>query len=134
MPPEQFVARYAGARLTESALCASHFNDLCGLAGHPQPVEMDRVGETFTFQKGVIKTPLSPALSGGDAPAGLRPGEGVRGFADVWYRGHFAFEYKTPDKHKDLREAYRQLQLYRSSDDDILARLLEENLKREACT
>ncbi|HKZ70926.1 MAG TPA: hypothetical protein VJ020_12645 [Anaerolineales bacterium] len=77
MTPEQFVAKYAGVRLTESALYASHFNDLCGLAGHPQPVEMDRVGETFTFQKGVIKTPLSPAEGGGDAPAGRRPGRAI---------------------------------------------------------
>ena len=55
MTPEQFAAKYAGVRLNETALYVSHFNDLRALVGHPQPVEMDRVGETFTFQKGVTK-------------------------------------------------------------------------------
>ncbi len=110
MTPEQFIAKYRGVQLNEVALYVSHFNDLCALVGHPQPVEMDRVGETFTFQKGALKPPLSAAESGGEE-LGVRR----RGFADVWFRGHFAFEYKTPGKHKDLREAYRQLQLYRES-------------------
>ncbi|MBA2781700.1 MAG: class I SAM-dependent DNA methyltransferase [Rubrobacteraceae bacterium] len=37
--------------------------------------------------------------------------EAGKGFADVWYRGHFAFEYKG--KHKDLEAAYDQLLRYR---------------------
>jgi len=36
---------------------------------------------------------------------------GGRGWADVWLRGHFAWEYKK--KHKDLVAAFNQLQLYR---------------------
>ena len=47
----------------------------------------DPTGENYTFEKGVNKT------SGG------------QGFADVWMRGHFAWEYKG--KHKDLNAAYR---------------------------
>src|SRR5439155_98068 len=35
---------------------------------------------------------------------------GGQGFADVWMRGHFAWEYKG--KHRDLNAAYRQLLQY----------------------
>jgi type II restriction/modification system DNA methylase subunit YeeA len=38
-------------------------------------------------------------------------GGGGKGFADVWRKGFFAWEYKG--KHKDLRAAYEQLLLYR---------------------
>ena len=56
---------------------------------------MDQAGEFYTFEKGVEKT------------------EGGKGFADVWYRDHFAIEYKG--KHKDLSAAYRQLQQYQGA-------------------
>ncbi|MGH9641504.1 MAG: class I SAM-dependent DNA methyltransferase, partial [Terriglobales bacterium] len=59
----------------------------------PRPAEIDQEGNTYTFEKGVSKT------SGGD------------GFADVWMRGFFAWEYKG--KHKDLNAAYQQLLQYR---------------------
>ncbi|HEY3232414.1 MAG TPA: DNA methyltransferase, partial [Roseiflexaceae bacterium] len=39
----------------------------------------------------------------------------ARGFADVWWRGKFAWEYKRKDKHRDLTEAYRQLCQYREA-------------------
>ena len=40
---------------------------------------------------------------------------GGKGFADVWFRDHFAWEYKESrsKKHKDLKAAYRQLNDYR---------------------
>ena len=50
MTPEHFVAKYRDVQLNEVALYVSPFNDLCALVGHPQPVEVDRVGERFTFQ------------------------------------------------------------------------------------
>ena len=50
-------------------------------------------GNTYTFEKGVTKT------------------SGEHGFADVWMRGYFAWEYKG--KHKDLDAAYLQLLQYR---------------------
>jgi len=53
---------------------------------HPSRSRSGR--NTYTFEKGVTKT------SGGD------------GFADVWMRGFFAWEYKG--KHKDLNAAYQQ--------------------------
>ena len=41
--------------------------------------------------------------------------KGDRGFADVWWKGKFGWEYKTRDKYKDLAEAYRQLCQYREA-------------------
>ena len=38
---------------------------------------------------------------------------GGQGWADVWYKGHFAIEYKGP--HGDLDKAYSQLLQYRES-------------------
>jgi hypothetical protein len=63
------------------------------MLGEPTPHEADPVGEWFAFEKGAGK------LGGGD------------GFADVWKRGFFAWEYKG--KGKDLKAAYRQLLDYK---------------------
>lgn len=70
-----------------------HFRDLCELLGVPHPVEMDAIGEKFVFEKRVGKT------------------RGGKGYADVWMRDHFAWEYKS--KGKDLKKAYHQLNDYR---------------------
>ena len=59
----------------------------------PHPAEADSIGERYTFEKPVPKT------SGG------------QGFADVWLRDHFAWEYKG--LHKDFKAAYKQLNDYR---------------------
>jgi type II restriction/modification system DNA methylase subunit YeeA len=88
----EFQATWRAATLTERAAAQSHFNDLCRLLGHPTPTEADPAGRFFTFEKGLGKT-------GGGA-----------GFADVWYRRHFGWEYKKPGE--DLAKAYRQLKLY----------------------
>ncbi|MCL4369881.1 MAG: class I SAM-dependent DNA methyltransferase [Chloroflexi bacterium] len=89
----QFIARWQRSTLTERSAAQSHFIDLCRLLGQPTPTEADPTGESYTFEKGVTKS------SGGE------------GFADVWLRGRFAWEYKG--KRKNLDAAYRQLQLYR---------------------
>jgi type II restriction/modification system DNA methylase subunit YeeA len=78
--------------LTERAAAHSHFRDLCELLGHEDPVKADPTGEWFAFEKGATK-------SGG--------GEG---FADVWKRNHFAWEYKK--KKRDLNVALDQLVRY----------------------
>src|SRR5450755_784612 len=88
-----FVARWKASELTERAAAQSHFNDLCDVLEHPHPPEMDQTGENFTFEKHVSKS------------------HGGKGFADVWYRDHFAWEYKG--KHKNLNAAYVQLIDYR---------------------
>jgi hypothetical protein len=59
----------------------------------PTPNEADPDGERYAFEKGAKK------LGGED------------GFADVWKRGFFAWEYKG--KKKDLAAAYEQLNRYR---------------------
>src|SRR5690242_19302657 len=72
----QFVARWKDATLSERSAAQQHFLDLCRVLGQPSPAEADQTGTFYTFEKGVQKT------SGGS------------GFADVWLRGHFAWEYK----------------------------------------
>jgi hypothetical protein len=89
----EFVARWQRSKLSERAAAQSHFNQLCEVLGEQTPTEADQDGSTYTFEKGAKKA------SGGD------------GFADVWKRGYFAWEYKR--KHKDLNEAYQQLLQYR---------------------
>jgi hypothetical protein len=91
--PQQFAARWGESKLKESAASQEHFCDLCRMLGHETPAEADPHGAFFTFEKGAAK------LGGGE------------GWADVWFRGHFAWEYKG--KHKDLDRAYRQLVQYR---------------------
>lgn len=92
MTPLQFVDKWRPVTLTERAAAQSHFLDLCRLFDHPTPIEADPKGEWFTFEKGVHK-------SGGG-----------KGFADVWMRSCFAWEYKK--KHRDLDAALGQLARY----------------------
>lgn len=92
MTARDFISKWKASTLKERSASQSHFNDLCALAGHPTPVEADPTGEHFTFERGATKT------GGGE------------GWADVWKKGHFAWEYKG--KHKDLNAAFTQLQRY----------------------
>ncbi len=89
----EFVERWKASTLSERSAAQSHFIDLCQVLGHPHPAAADQTGDSFTFEKHVSK------LRGG------------KGFADVWKRGFFAWEYKG--KHKDLQAAYIQLNDYR---------------------
>ena len=92
MTPHDFIAKWQGVELTERSASQSHFNDLCALVGVPDPVTADPRGEWFTFEKGVGKT------------------TGGKGWADVWRRGCFGWEYKGP--RRDLDAAFAQLQQY----------------------
>ncbi|MDX9974843.1 MAG: N-6 DNA methylase, partial [FCB group bacterium] len=91
----QFIAKWQRTDLKERSAAQEHFLDLCHLVGHPTPAEADPTGEHFCFERGVAKH------GGGE------------GFADVWKRGHFGWEYKG--KHKDLAAAYDQLLRYRDA-------------------
>jgi len=104
MTPEQFIKTWAGTQLKESASYITHFDDLCDLLNHLKPAHFDKTGERFTYQKGVTKRdPLVENV------------ETKKGYADVWFDEHFAFEYKGANKHKDLAAAYRQLLLYKDA-------------------
>jgi type II restriction/modification system DNA methylase subunit YeeA len=92
MTPQEFIHKWKPVALTERATAQEHFLDLCRLLDHPTPAEDDPAGDHFTFEKGVLKT------GGGD------------GFADVWKKGFFAWEYKK--KKRDLDKALEQLTRY----------------------
>jgi hypothetical protein len=92
MTPQEFIRKWKPVALTERATAQEHFLDLCRLLDHPTPAEDDPTGDRFTFEKGVSKT------GGGD------------GFADVWKKGFFAWEYKK--KKRDLDKAFEQLTRY----------------------
>ncbi len=77
MTPNDFITKWSRADLTERAASQTHFNDLCQLLGEPTPIEADPKGEWYAFEKGALKA------GGGE------------GWADVWKRGCFAWEYKA---------------------------------------
>src|SRR5205814_3441971 len=88
--------------------------DLCALLGQPSPAAADPTGsESFCFQKRVVKDAELFALDDSGRVAEEPDADRERGFADVWKRGCFAWEYKG--KKKNLDEAYRQLLRYRES-------------------
>lgn len=87
-----FIAKWRASTLKERSAAQEHFIDLCRLLGVKTPAEEDPHGEWYCFEKGAKKT------GGGD------------GWADVWKRGHFGWEYKG--KGKSLVEALRQLRQY----------------------
>ena len=95
MTPQEFVTKWRAVALKERAAAQEHFLDLCRLVGHPTPAEDDPTGQRFTFEAGANKQ------------------NGQPGWADVWKRGFFAWEYKG--KHADLKKAYDQLLQYRES-------------------
>ncbi len=96
--PAEFAKKWAGSTRTERAASQEHFIDLCRMLGVATPNEADPTGDTYAFEKGAGK------VEGGD------------GFADVWKRGYFAWEYKG--KKKDLKAAYNQLLQYREALDN----------------
>jgi type II restriction/modification system DNA methylase subunit YeeA len=92
MTPHEFLTKWRHVELKERSASQSHFNDLCALLGVLDPIAADPKGEWFTFEKGATKT------SGGE------------GWADVWRRECFAWEYKG--RHANLDRAYNQLLQY----------------------
>src|SRR5438270_4295363 len=92
MTADEFIRKWKTAELTERAAAQSHFIDLCRLLGEPAPTDVDPKGEWYAFERGATKT------TGGE------------GWADVWKRAHFGWEYKG--KRKDLNAAFAQLQQY----------------------
>ncbi|HQU33931.1 MAG TPA: hypothetical protein PLB88_06405, partial [Thermoanaerobaculaceae bacterium] len=93
MNAQEFIGKWRQVELRERQACQEHFLDLCELVGHPKPAAFDPTGERFCFERGAKK------LGGED------------GWADVWRKGYFGWEYKG--KRKDLKAAYKQLNDYR---------------------
>lgn len=89
----QFVAKWKASHLSEHSVAKEQFLDICRLLNYSCPAEADSTGDYFTFEKHVDK------VSGG------------KGFADVWMRDHFAWEYKSEGR--DLNAAFQQLLQYR---------------------
>ena len=92
MTPYEFITKWRASTLKESSASQEHFIDLCRLLGEPSPAEADPTGDAYCFERGARKD------TGGD------------GWADVWKRHHFAWEYKG--KRADLDAAFGQLRLY----------------------
>jgi len=92
LTPQAFIRKWAPSTLKERSGSQEHFIDLCRMVGVPTPAEVDKSGRFYCFERGAKKA------QGGD------------GWADVWLRGHFAWEYKG--KRKNLKDAYLQLLNY----------------------
>ncbi len=94
MKAGEFVRKWAASKGAERATAQEHFIDLCRLLGEATPNEADPSGDIYAFERGAKKPD-------GD------------GFADVWLKDHFAWEYKG--KRKDLAAAYKQVSDYREA-------------------
>jgi len=90
LTPHEYIQKWQGSTLNERQSYQAHFADLCALVGvaAPSPATLDH----YCFERGVTKT-------------GSR-----HGWADVWMRGCFGFEYKAPDRSLDA--ALKQLMTY----------------------
>src|ERR1022692_4736116 len=110
MTATEFKKKWSRYQGKETSAYQSHFDDLCRLLGEQTPNEADPSGsDFFCFQKRVVKDAELFELH--ETPDASEPAE--RGFADVWKKGCFAWEYKG--KKKNLDEAYKQLLRYRES-------------------
>jgi type II restriction/modification system DNA methylase subunit YeeA len=87
---DHFIDKWTRADRNERQAAQEHFIDLCRLLGEPTPNEGD--ADAYSFEKGLSKA------------------DGGNGFADVWMRGHFGWEYKKD--RANLDRAYQQLLLY----------------------
>ena len=92
MTPGAFIAKWRASELKERSAAQSHFIDLCRMLDEPTPTDADPAGEWYCFERGARKD------TGGD------------GWADVWKRGCFAWEYKG--RRADLDAAFNQLRQY----------------------
>ncbi len=92
MQASDFIYKWEKSTLKESASAQPHFLDLCELLGVPKPHDLDTTGDSYCFEKGATKS------------------TGGNGFADVWKKGCFGWEYKGPGRNLDA--AYRQLLTY----------------------
>lgn len=114
MTPQEFIEKWGPGGpafgLNERAGAQPHFMDLCEVLGVPTPGDANN----YCFERGVTKT-----------------GTG-QGFADVWLRNHFAWEYKAPGK--SLDGALKQLMMYALPLDNPPLLVVSDRLKIEIHT
>ncbi|MDP1680825.1 MAG: hypothetical protein Q8L39_03505 [Burkholderiales bacterium] len=89
MTPQAFIAKWRDNPLTERAGAQAHFEDLCALL----EVEPPRKEGEYQYERGLIKKSSAS-----------------QGWADVWKKNCFAWEYKAPGK--NLGAALTQLMGY----------------------
>jgi len=94
MTLSEFIKKWSKVQLTERSAAQQHFLELCEVFEHPRPADVDPTGQWYTFEKGVAKH------------------GGGKGWADVWKRQFFAWEYKG--KHKNLDAAQTPKSLFSS--------------------
>ena len=91
-----FIAKWgpggAGHGLNERQGAQQHFIELCAVLDVAAPTGTNDGADDYLFEKGTLALGQQ------------------RGFADVFKRGHFAWEYKAPGKPLDA--ALRQLMMY----------------------
>ena len=92
MTPDTFIAKWRASELKERSAAQEHFIDLCRMLDEATPADADPTGEWYCFERGARKD------------------TGAKGWADVWKRDHFAWEYKG--KHANLDMAFDQLRQY----------------------
>ncbi len=92
LTPAAFINKWRAVTLNERAVAHEHFIDLCRLLHEPTPAEADPTGETYRFERRA------------------RQDSGRQGWADVWKRGCFGWEYKG--NHANLDAAFQQLRQY----------------------
>jgi type II restriction/modification system DNA methylase subunit YeeA len=100
LTPAAFIAKWQASTLGEDrngGAARQHFLDVCELVGAKKPADADPKGEWYCFERGAART--------SDGTKAM-----TRGWADVWMRGHFGWEYKGPGA--DLEKAYGQLKSY----------------------
>ena len=76
MTPYAFIAKWRASESKECSAPQDHFIELYRLRCQPTPAKAGPFGETYCFERGSRKD------TAGD------------GWADVWKRQHFAWEYK----------------------------------------
>jgi len=110
----EFIAKWSPGgkayRLSERAGAQAHFIDLCQLLDVDTPDDP----ENYCFERGLRKTTTS------------------RGFADVWKRECFAWEYKAPNG--DLGQALQQLIQYALPLENPPLLIVSDRLKTEIHT
>ena len=92
--PETFIDHWKASTLNERQGSQMHFQQLCELLGVPKPTGTSLTDGGYGFEVNVDKT------------------GGGTGYADVWKKGCFAWEYKSPGV--NLGDALKQLKLYAS--------------------